>query len=255
METTSKNHKNMFCHRLALSAASTIFGIAASAQIHLTADLQNNHLWRGMEVADGCVILADLGYTFLDGHATLGLWGGTNTDGSYKEFNHYVTIRGGGFEFCAMDTYNFSPSATYNNHQYFNYSAHQTGRFLNCTLNYRFQEPRFPLLLSWSTIMFGRDRSADNTSQKYSSFAYAEYPIYRKDKWTVDAGVGAAFALNKAGEKQNFYGNTSGIVHAQLKVSHDLKLGSYTIPVHVMALWNPQSQKAYFQIGAQIIHL
>lgn len=137
----------------------------ASAQIHLTADLQNNHLWRGMEVADGCLILTDLSYTFGAGHATLGLWGGTNTQGNYKEFNHYVTLRGAGFEFCAMDTYNFSPGATYNNRQYFNYKAHQTGRFLNCTLNYRFQQPRFPLLLSWSTIMFGRDRSADNTAE------------------------------------------------------------------------------------------
>lgn len=39
-----------------------------SAQIHLTADLQNNHLWRGMEVADGCLILTDLSYTFGAGH-------------------------------------------------------------------------------------------------------------------------------------------------------------------------------------------
>lgn len=158
----------------------------ASAQIHLTADLQNNHLWRGMEVADGCLILTDLSYTFGAGHATLGLWGGTNTQGNYKEFNHYVTLRGAGFEFCAMDTYNFSPGAAYNNRQYFNYKAHQTGRFLNCTLNYRFQQPRFPLLLSWSTIMFGRDRSADNTEQKYSTFVYAEYPVYKKDdgRWT-----------------------------------------------------------------------
>ena len=97
--------------------------LTASAQIHLTADLQNNHLWRGMEVADGCLILTDLGYTFANGHMTLGLWGGTNTQGSYKEFNHYITLRTGGLEFSAMDTYNFSPGATYNNRQYFNYSA------------------------------------------------------------------------------------------------------------------------------------
>lgn len=71
----------------------------------------------------------------------------------------------------------------------------------------------------------------------------------------MDAGVGGAFALNEAGEKQHFYGNTAGIVHTQLKVSHDLKIGSYTLPVHAMELWNPQSQKAYFQIGAQIINL
>ena len=123
----------------------------ASAQIHLTADLQNNHLWRGMEVADGCLILTDLSYTFGAGHATLGLWGGTNTQGNYKEFNHYVTLRGAGFE--------------------------------------------------------------------------------------------------------NFYGETSGVVHTQLKVSYDLKIGSYTVPVHAMGMWNPQSEKAYFQIGAQLIHL
>ena len=61
--------------------------------------------------------------------------------------------------------------------------------------------------------------------------------------------------LNKAGEKQNFYGETSGVVHTQLKVSYDLKIGSYTVPVHAMGMWNPQSEKAYFQIGAQLIHL
>lgn len=241
--------------RLSFLLAASALCMAANAQMHLTVDLQNNHLWRGMEVADGCVALTDLGYTFANNHATIGLWGGCDTRGTYKEFNHYICLRAAGFELSAWDTYNFSPGATYNNRQYFNYSAHETGRFLNCTLNYRFQQPRFPLLLSWSTIMFGRDRSADNTRQKYSTFVYAEYPIYRKDGWTVDAGVGAAFALNKAGEKQNFYGNTAGIVHTQLMVSHDLRLGSYTIPVHAMGLWNPQSQKAYFQIGAQIIHL
>ena len=242
-------------NRLASLIAASSFGMAASAQIHLTVDLQNNHLWRGMEVADGCVVLTDLNYTFAKGHATVGLWGGGNTRGTYKEFNHYIALRAAGFELSAWDTYNFSPGATYNNRQYFNYSARETGRFLNCTLNYRFQQPRFPLLLSWSTIMFGRDRSADNNHQKYSTFVYAEYPVYKNSGWQVDLGLGGAFALNRAGEKSNFYGDTSGIVHAQLRVGHDLHIGSYTIPVHAMGLWNPQSQKAYFQIGAQIIHL
>ena len=67
--------------------------------------------------------------------------------------------------------------------------------------------------------MFGRDRSADNTAQKYSTFVYAEYPVYKKDGWQVDAGVGGAFALNRAGDDHHFYGTTPGIVHTQLKVS------------------------------------
>lgn len=232
----------------------SLYVLVASAQIHLSAELKNNHLWRGIEVADGCVVTTDLSYMFANGYMTLGLWGGTNTQGTYKEFNHYLSIQGYGFKFSAYDTYNFSPDATYNNRQYFNYSAHDTGRFLNCTLDYRFQQSQFPLLLSWSTILFGRDRSADNTTQKYSTFIYAEYPIYQKDGWQVDVGLGGAFALNKGGDDQHFYGNTPGIVHTQLKVSRDLKIGSYTLPVHVMGMWNPQSDKAFFQVGVQIIN-
>ena len=241
--------------RLFAAFLSLAVSLPVLPQVSLTADVQNNHLWRGMEVADGCVLLTDLNYTCAKGHLTLGLWGGTNTQGTYKEFNHYASVQAHGFELSAWDTYNFSPGATYNNHQYFNYKAHETGRFLNCTLNYRFQQPRFPLLLSWSTILFGRDRNASNTEQKYSTFAYAEYPVCRHAGWTADVGLGAAFALRRAGEKANFYGTTSGVVHASLKVSHYLSLGSYTLPVHVMALWNPQSQKAYFQLGARVIHL
>lgn len=70
--------------RITTSLIASAICLTASAQIHLTADLQNNHLWRGMEVADGCLILTDLGYTFANGHMTLGLWGGTNTQGPIR---------------------------------------------------------------------------------------------------------------------------------------------------------------------------
>lgn len=224
------------------------------AQLHLKANIQNNHLWRGMEVSDGLVILTDLNYTFTHNHITIGLWGGTNTEGTYKEFNHYLTLKVSGWELSLWDIYNFSPNANYNNKQYWNYSAHSTGRFLDATLSYHFNKEKFPLTLSWSTVVFGRDRNADNTKQKYSTFVYGEYPIYKKDNWKVDAGVGGAFALHRAGEDSHFFGTTVGIVHVSLQASHDLKLGRYTIPVYAKGMWNPQSNQSYFQIGAEIIH-
>ena len=138
----------------------------AQAQLHLKANVQNNHLWRGMEVSDGIVLLTDLSYTMVNDHVTVGLWGGCNSEGSYKEFNHYLNLKAGGWGFALWDTYNFSPGATYNNKEYWNYSAHTTGRFLDATLSYRFQDEKFPLLLSWSTVVFGRDRNSDNTEQK-----------------------------------------------------------------------------------------
>ena len=92
------------------------------AQLHLNAKLQNNHLWRGMEVADGIVLLTDFNYSMADNHVTVGLWGGVNSEGSYKEFNHYLSLKAGGWHLDLWDTYNFSPGATYNNKQYWNYS-------------------------------------------------------------------------------------------------------------------------------------
>ena len=41
----------------------------------------NNHLWRGMEVSDGIVLLTDLSYTMANDHITVGLWGGCNSEG------------------------------------------------------------------------------------------------------------------------------------------------------------------------------
>lgn len=223
------------------------------AQIHLKANLQNNHLWRGMEVADGAVVLSDLSYTFAKGHATVGLWGGTNTNGTYKEFNHYLSFSSGGFSLALWDTYNFSPGTSYNNHEYFNYSAHSTGRFLDCTVAYK-QCGSFPLQLSWSTILFGRDRDATNSKQRYSTFIYAECPVYQQKDWEVKTGIGGAFALRNKDEGQHFYGNMPGIIHLTLSVGRKLQLGTYQLPVYVLGMWNPQSSKAYFQIGAEIFH-
>ncbi len=181
-----------------------LFSLEATAQLHMKANLQTNHLWRGIEVADGLVITGDVNYSLCNGLFNLGFWGGTNTQGTYKEFNNHISFQYKGFSLALWDTYNFSTGATYNNKEFFNYKAHSTGRFLDAILNYYCGE-RFPLLISWSTIVFGRDRNKENTANKYSTFCYLEYPIYTKSRWHADAGIGGAFALNKAGSKTNFF--------------------------------------------------
>lgn len=221
------------------------------AQLHLDANLSNNHLWRGMEVADGLVLTSDVTYTTLDGHLTLGVWGGTNTQGTYKEFNHHLSFQAGGFQLAFWDTYNFSPGATYNNKEYFDYNARTTGRFLDVTASYRF-DCKFPLLLSWSTVIFGRDRNVANTENKYSTFVYAEYPVCEKDVWRLDVGVGGAFALNRAGDSSHFFGTTEGIVHTMLKLTRKVSIGKWTFPIYAQALWNPQSDKGFLQMGAKL---
>ncbi len=228
-----------------------LVSINSAAQVHMDVKLATNHLWRGIEVTDGMVFTGDVNYTLLGGLVNLGFWGGTNTQGSYKEFNNHLSFQYKGFSLAFWDTYNFSIGASYNNKEFFNYRAHSTGRFLDASVGYCFGN-RLPLSLSWSTVIFGRDRNADNTANKYSTFCYAEYPVWVKDRWKVDAGIGGAFALNKKGSKENFYGTTDGIVHVSLKATYNFVLLEHEMPVHAYIMWNPQANRAFFQLGMQL---
>ena len=219
-------------------------------------EIANNHLWRGIEVSDGLVMCADLAAHDKDGHFKVGLWRGTNTTGNYKEFNLFGEVKAGGWKLALWDTYNFSPGADYNNREFFNYSAHTTGRFLDCILSYSFAEyaPRFPITVSWSTILFGRDRWSDNSANRYSCYVSAEYPIFRDNDWRFDASVGGTFTLaNKNGDTSTFYGDKAGLIHLQLRAEHRLRITkNCTLPVFACAVFNPVMDRAFFQIAAQV---
>ena len=82
-----------------------LFSLEATAQLHMKANLQTNHLWRGIEVADGLVITGDVNYSLCNGLFNLGFWGGTNTQGTYKEFNNHISFQYEGFSLALWDTY------------------------------------------------------------------------------------------------------------------------------------------------------
>lgn len=245
--------RTLFCLLLFIS----VYG-EADAQMHLKANLQNMHLWRGMEVTDGLVLTTDLSVTDRKERFRAGIWGGTNVNGSYKEFDYYLSYTWERFRMAVWDTYNFSPGADYNKKEFFNYKANETGRFVDATLSYTVSR-KFPLFLSWSTILYGRDRDGLNAQNRYSTFAYAEYPVWYNEQWEVKPGIGAAFALspgrdeNGAYTSGNFYGDTAAIVHISLTTTYHLTAFKRDFPITVLALWNPQSGKGYLQIGIQLL--
>lgn len=229
-----------------------------SAQMNLKMNLQNMHLWRGMEVTDGMVLTTDLSLTDRNKHFRAGLWGGMNMNGSYKEFDYYVSYSYSGFSISLWDTYNFSPGAEYNNREIFNYKAKETGRFIDATVAYTISE-KFPLTLNWSTILFGRDRDGLNAKNRYSTFVYAEYPVWKTSEWEVKPGIGGAFALSPGknaegiSTHQHFYGDTAGIVHLSLTTTYQLSAFQRKFPITLLALWNPQSNEGYLQVGIQLL--
>lgn len=222
------------------------------AQPHIRSTVQNMHLWRGGEVADGIVVTTDLYYSDPTGHIEVGLWGGTNGVGEYKEFDYYLRYNLKGFSITLFDTYNFSTYATYNNTEFFNYRADETGRFLDANLVYSFGE-KFPLTVSWATILFGRDRDELNEENLFSTFCSASYTVYKKEKWTIDTGVGVAFALNEVDSSANFYGDKAGIVEATLRATYHLAINGYEMPITTTAMWNPQSNQGYLQLSLQLL--
>lgn len=244
------------CYVLGTLIAGCASGLQAQPPLHLKTTLQNMILWRGIEVADGLIFSSDLSITDPSGRFSAGFLGGANTKGSYKELSQYVSYTQGGFQLKAIDTYNFSPGATYNNKEFFNYKPSETGRFIDCNLSYHFGE-KFPLGISWSTLVYGRDRDDKNEKNVYSSFVYAEYTLYKNDVWQITPCIGTAFALRPSvsaeGKKVNktMYADSPGITQVALNVSYKMNLFGLQLPLTTMVYWNPKLDQGYFYTGLE----
>lgn len=74
----------------ALATALPLSAQRGNDVIDLDVNVANNHLWRGIEVSDGLVLTTALGVHDKKDRLHIGLWGGTNASGKYKEMNVFV---------------------------------------------------------------------------------------------------------------------------------------------------------------------
>lgn len=220
--------------------------------VDFSLQLKNMHLWRGLQVTNTALGVVDLHFKDKSDSFAFGLWGGAGFTGDYKEIDYYASYSKKGFTVALWDIYNFSKGATYNNRQAFNYCAKETGHFVDISLAYQFQG-NFPLNVSWATIIFGRDRGALNEKNLYSTYVSMDYPVLKGGPVDVKLGVGGAFALSPEKDTNaNFYANSAGIVNINVTASKKVQLGSYTLPVSVMGMFNPANNEANLQIALDI---
>ena len=241
-------HLAALCAALFLTAAA--FG--QTARMHLNGTLQNMHLWRGQQVADGGVLAADLNVGLLDDKLKVGLWGGTDFTGDYKEFDYYVSYSTAGFTVAVWDIFNYSPGLPFSK-DIFNYNKYSTTHFLDLSVAYNFDTKfEVPLRLYWATIFAGRDLTVDGDN-RYSTYVNAEYSVFRDEHWIVDIGLGGTFAFNRDGADggANFYGY-DGIDQISLRATYKLKLGRFDMPVFAHAMWNPDQRAGYLQVGVNL---
>lgn len=235
-----------------LSYLPILLGFSAHAQsLQSAMQLRNSHLWRGLEVATGLVYTGNLELTGENFYG--GFWGGGNATGTYTEFDYYIGYKNLNkrVKVELWDIYNFSPEATYNNTQYFNYSRAGTGRFWDFRSYYTISK-RFPLELSFNSVVFGRDRNLDNTQNKFSYFASIEYPFLRRNDLAVRGRVGYADALRPSGEPSNFFATNRGFSEVSLIIEKKLPVGTWEIPLGFWAMWNTVDQNAFLQFSVQL---
>lgn len=241
-------HLAALCAALFLTAAA--FG--QTARMHLSGTLQNMHLWRGLQIADGGVLAADVNVGLFNDRLKVGLWGGNDFTGDYKEFDYYVSYSVAGFTVAVWDIFNYSPALPFSK-DIFNYNKHSTGHFLDLSVAYDFDTKfEVPLRLYWATIFAGRDLNQAGRN-RYSTYVNAEYSLFRDEHWIVDVGLGGTFAFNRDGADggANFYGY-DGIDQISLRATYKLKLGRFDMPVFAHAMWNPDQRAGYLQVGVNL---
>lgn len=225
-----------------------------------TIDVRTMHLWRGIEVSDEVNLAADVYFKTKKENFKIGIWGGAGVNGNFKELDYYLSYALKGFTFSLWDVYNFSPHATYNNKEAFNYKAHETGHYVDLSVSYQFSQ-KLPLRIFWSTLIFGRDRGPLNEKNRYSTFVQLSYPIIDTKGFHLSASIAGAFALDQGKDslgitsRANFYGKTAGIVDINLRLQKDFYIAGYKLPVYVMPMWNPQGNNMNLQFGVTLFSL
>ena len=214
--------KNLY--RLGALLAAMAMSFSANAQkLHYNAGIETTHLWRGLEVSKGLTFNNEFSLSDNNNHFRVGLWGGMQINGNYKEFDYYLNYNNSGFNVAVWDIYNFSDGiySTDKAYRIGNYNCHNTGHFI------------------------------------YSSWVQAGYTLYNDDKFKVDASVAGAFALNnyKENDDANFYGKTTGINDVRLSCTYKLKIGNHPLPITSQAMWNPEANKGYFRVAVNLLDL
>ena len=149
-----------------------LFSIATYAQkVNGAFGLETAHLWRGFEISNGLTLTGDMSYSF-NKNIKVGLWGGRQIDGQYREFDYYAAYNTCGLTLSLWDIYNYSGHEGDKWADIFNYDQYTTGHFIDLGAAYDFgSKCNFPLVLSWNTIVLGRDM--DGKTRQFSTFVKA----------------------------------------------------------------------------------
>ena len=223
---------------VAASAESTDSTAAQPSNLSLSLEIKSRHSWRGGLTTRSWNMQPTIEYSGIK-NLTLGAWGCYTINNEYAEVDLYAAYGLGPFCVTVYDYFNPTPTEDGQNHHFFNFDKKVTGHLIDATIDYTFSS--IPLKLMASTIVYGADLN-DNENNRYSTYLEASY------EHTLSSGQTISYFVGGTPHKSMYYDNAN-VVNVGMKVSQDVKIGSYTLPVNGSIIVNPARGNIYFIVG------
>lgn len=209
-------------------------------------DLVSSYIWRGSYNAG--VSLQPF-ITLKSGGFSLTGWGSVDfTASDYKEADLTAAYSVAGFTFTVADYYwTGAPNeSTMPPRNYFHFGK-DTPHMLETGVSYCFGE-KFPVTLSWYTMVAGHDKDAETGKRSYSTYAEVSYPFAVR---TVDMSAWVGFTPWKS---PNMYGTTGfAVCNVGVGATKAIRFSdSFSLPVFTRLIWNPSKDDVNFAGGFSI---
>lgn len=212
---------------------------------HVGLDLQTKYVWRGMEMMteeSTPVFFPSLYYENNGWYAYV--MGGTSLNGKYSELDLGLSYTYKWVTFAVNDY--FYPTIDNIKDQYFNFSSHSTGHWLEGAIT--LAPDNVPLYLTVSNFFAGADKNLEG-NQAYSTYMELgyHYDFLEDNSLALTAGA----ALNKS--CYNGYEHDFSVCNVELKYTYTLTLfEKWSLPVSAAYIINPVNEKAFVNLSTHI---
>lgn len=215
----------LFIVLAALSYTSSVLK-AQEVSVSAKADLVSSYIWRGLYCGPASV---QPGISLSKGNFSLGVWGSTSFESSWREFDLFAGYSFGNLSVLVTDYFFPRNLPSGEGVGYFDYSEH----VFEASLGYSFGE-LLPLTLTWNNNFAGDDN--------YSGYVEACFNVAVKDV-NVDFIVGAT-------PWEGIYSDGLALINMSVKAKKEIKItDSFSLPVFSQAIYNPDTKDIFLVFG------
>ncbi|MGQ1909895.1 hypothetical protein ACT3CE_08910 [Marinifilum sp. RC60d5] len=214
--------------------------VDAQGKVSVSPSVTTRHYWRGIMVSNTANFEMDLAYT--NNNFTFGAWGGYAFDNTYSEFDFHVGYKfSDHFNVAVWDLFANRDRASIDDYNYLDLDKSTTNHLIDASFNFYFTD-NFPLSVSWSTMLYGRDLDEDG-DQNYSTYVEFGYPV------KIGGETVSLFAGLNPFENQ-VYGESFGFVNIGASATREIKINdNFSLNAWAKVGINPQAETANLILG------